>query len=111
MRRPRQGQCILFEQNVLGFQIAVDQSRLAQQAQAVQELLSKDAHKSGAQTSELVLFDQLVKVDREQLEDQAEMLAVDKSVLEPHDVVVVVLVHTAVELFLVELAGVLRGLY
>lgn len=89
---------ILFEQNVLGLQITVDQSRLAQQAETVQKLLSKDSHESGAKTSELILLDQLVQIDREELKHQTQMLPVDERVLESHDVMIVVLVHTAVKL-------------
>ena len=43
----------------------MDQSRLAQQAETVQQLLGKDAHEGGAQAPELVLLDQFVQIDRQ----------------------------------------------
>jgi hypothetical protein len=76
----------------------VDQTSLAKQTQAAQQLLGKDSHKSGAQSSELVLLDELVQVDRQQLEYQTQVLFVDESILESENVVVVVLIHTSVEL-------------
>ena len=45
------------------------QTSLVQQAQSIQELLRKHSHKGSAQSSELVLFDQLVQIDTEELEN------------------------------------------
>jgi hypothetical protein len=75
----------------------VDQFRLVQQTQTIQKLLCKDAHQRGAQTSELILLDQLVQVDRQQLKDQAQVLFVDESILQPQNVMIVVLVHSPIE--------------
>jgi hypothetical protein len=50
----------LLEKDVLRLQIAVDQASFAKQTQTAQQLLSKDSHKSSAQSSELVLLDELV---------------------------------------------------
>lgn len=44
---------------------------LVQQAQRIQQLLSKNPNESRAEASELVLLDQLVQVDAQQFEDQA----------------------------------------
>ena len=54
---------VLFEQDVFRLQIAVYQFRLSEQGQAIDQLLRKDAHQCRGQSTELVLFDQLVKVD------------------------------------------------
>jgi hypothetical protein len=76
----------------------VDQAGFAKQTQAAQQLLGEDSHKSGAQSSELVLLDELVQVDRQQLEYQTQVLFVDECILESENVVVIVLVHASVEL-------------
>lgn len=56
---------------------------LIQETQRIQKLLSKDSNQRGAQAAELILLDQFVKVDTEQLKDQAEMLSVNESILQP----------------------------
>lgn len=61
-------------------------------------MLRKYPHKRRAQTAELILFDEFVQVHAQQLEDQAEMLAVDEGVAESKEMVVVVLVEFAVDL-------------
>ena len=48
---------ILFEENVFGLQVAMYNSRFVQEAQTIQELGGKHAHKRCAQASELVLLD------------------------------------------------------
>jgi len=73
------------------------QFRLVQQTQTVQKLLCEDSYQRGAQTPKLVLLDQLVQIDRQQLEDQTQMLLVDEGVLQPQDVMIVILVHSSVE--------------
>ena len=75
----------------------MNQLRLVQQTQAVQELLRENSHKRGAQSSELVLLDELVQVHREQFEDQAQVLFVNKCILQSQNVVVIVLVHPSVQ--------------
>lgn len=44
------------------------------------------------------MLDQLVKVDRQQLEDKTEVLSMYEGIFESEDVVVVILVHATVEL-------------
>ena len=63
-----QEEIILFEQDVLWFQVAVDEACFVQQAQPIQELLRKHTDECRTKTPELVLLDQLVKIDTEQLE-------------------------------------------
>jgi hypothetical protein len=41
----------------------MDQARFAKQTQTAQQLLGEDSHKSSAQSSELILLDELVQVD------------------------------------------------
>jgi len=89
--------CLLLQQDIFWLQIAVNQSRLAQKAKAVQQLLCKHSHKGGAETSELVLLDQFVQVDRQQFKDKTKMLSVDECVFEAENMMVVVLVHSTVE--------------
>ena len=72
--------------------------RLVQETKGVQELLSKHPHKRGTQPSELILLDQLVKVDAEQFETQTEVLPVNEGILQPKEMMVVVLVKLVVEL-------------
>lgn len=88
----------ILEQNVFGFQIAVNQARLVEQCKTIEKLLSKDADQSGAESSELVLLDKLVQVDAEELKHQAKMLTVDECVLQAQKMMVVVLVELRVEL-------------
>jgi hypothetical protein len=76
----------------------MDQMSFIQKTQRIQQLLRKDTNECRAQTSELILLDEFVKVDTEQLECQAKMLPVDKGVFESQEMVVVVLVILAVEL-------------
>jgi hypothetical protein len=71
---------------------------LVQQAETIQELLSKDSHKRRAQAPELVLLDQLVQIDAKQFENQAKMLSMDKSILQSEEMMVVVLIELRIEL-------------
>ena len=52
----------ILEENVLGLQVTVDETRLVEQRKTIKQLLRKDADQCGAETSELVLLDQLVKI-------------------------------------------------
>jgi hypothetical protein len=88
----------LLQQDILWFQIAMNEPRLVQETKGVQKLLSKHPHKSRTQPSELVLLDELVQIHTEQLEDETKMLLVNEGVFQPQDVVIVVLVELAVEL-------------
>jgi hypothetical protein len=72
--------------------------RFVQQAQGIQQLLGKYPDKGSAQSTELVLFDQLIKINAEQFECKTQMLTVDECVLETKQVMVVILVILAVEL-------------
>jgi hypothetical protein len=74
--------CLLLQENVLRLQIAMDQFRFVQQTQAIQQLLRKYSYKRSAQSSELILLDELIQVHREQLKDQAQMLFVDECILQ-----------------------------
>lgn len=76
----------------------MDQPRLVQQGQTIEQLLGKDAHKSRAQAAELVLLDEFVEVYAQQLKHQAQVLPVDEGVLEPQEMVVIVLVQLRIEL-------------
>lgn len=66
------------EKNVFRFQITVYKPRLLKYRQRVQQLGSKHLHELCAQPLELVLFDQLVKVGRQELEHQTQVTSVDE---------------------------------
>lgn len=59
------------------------QTSLVKQCETVEKLLGKHANQSSAESSKLVLFDKLVKIDAKELKDQAEMLAMNESVFKP----------------------------
>jgi hypothetical protein len=90
--------CELFQKNILWLQIAMDQMRLVQQAQGVQQLLSKHSDECSTQSTELVLLNELVEVDTEQFERKTQVLTVNKCVFQTKQVVVIVLVVFAVQL-------------
>lgn len=79
----------------------MNQTCLVQKGQTIQELLCENPDQCGAKTPELVLLDQFIQIDAEKLKDQAQMLSMDESVLEPQEVMVVVFVKLGVELMLV----------
>ena len=58
----------------------MNESRLLQDRQGVEQLGSEDLYELRAETLELVLLDQLVQVGRQQLEDQTQMILVDERV-------------------------------
>jgi hypothetical protein len=76
----------------------MNQMSLVQKTQRIQKLLREDADECSAQASELVLLDELVKVDTEKFEGETQMLTMDKSILQTEEVVVIVLVVLAVQL-------------
>jgi hypothetical protein len=76
----------------------MDQVSLVQQSQSMEQLLRKDAHQGGAETSELVLLDKFIKIDTKQFKHQAEMLTVNECVLESQDMVFIVLIKFLVQL-------------
>lgn len=57
------------------------QSSFVQECEPVKQLLSEHPHECGTQSTELILLDQLVKINAEQLKHQAQMLAMDEGVL------------------------------
>lgn len=67
-------------------------------------MLGKHPNKCSAQSTELILFDQLIKIDTEQFKCETQMLTVDECVLETKQMVVIVLV-----IFAVELRGISEG--
>lgn len=88
----------VFQENVLGLEIAMYQTRFVQESQAVQELLGENPDQCGTKTPELVLLDQFVQVDAKELKDQAQVLPVYESVLESQKMMVVVFVKLSIEL-------------
>ena len=75
----------------------MDELRFTQQAKPIEQLLRKNAHKRGTQAPELILFNQLVQIHRQQLEHQTQMLSVDERVLQPQNMMVIVLVHATIQ--------------
>ena len=73
----------LFQQDIFRFQVAVYQLGLPKQGETSQQLLGEHAHKGRAQSAELVLLDELVKIDTQQLEHQTQVLSVNEGVLQP----------------------------
>lgn len=73
------------------------QSGLIQKCQSCQELLSEYSHECSTQTTELVLLDELIQVDTQKLEDETEMLAVDKGVSQAQKMMIIVLVELTVD--------------
>ena len=76
----------------------MNELRLPKQSQTIDELLCKHPDECSAQSSELVLFNQLVQVDAQKLENQAKMLTMDEGIFEAQEVMIVVLVHLLVQL-------------
>ena len=56
-------------------------SSFVEKSQSVQQLLCKNPDKGCAQSSKLVLLDEFVKIDAKKLENKAEVLSMNKSVL------------------------------
>lgn len=61
----------------------MDQSSLIEQAETIEKLLRENSDERGAEAAELILLDELVQIDTQKLKNQAEMLAMDKGILEP----------------------------
>lgn len=87
-----------FEQDVFGFQIAMNDLGLLQHGQGIEELRRKDANETRTETTERILLDELVEIVGEELENEAEVGVVNEGVLEPKHVVLVVLVPLVVDL-------------
>ena len=67
----------------------MDQVSLVQETQCIQQLLRKHPHESRTQTPELILLDKLIEVDTEQLKCQTKMLAMNESVFQPKEMMVI----------------------
>ena len=65
---------LLLEEDVLGLHVAVDDLVPVEEVEALQERVRELAHELQAEALELVLLDQLVQVDREQLEGYARVV-------------------------------------
>lgn len=76
----------------------MNEMSLVQKTQCIQKLLREDTNKCSAQASELILLDQLVKVDAEKLEGKTQVLTMDEGILQPEEMVVIVLIVLAVQL-------------
>ena len=100
---------VLLEQDVLRLQVAMYELGLSEQCQTIDELLRKHAHQGGRQSAELVLLDQFIEVDAQELKHKTQMLPVDKGILEPQQVVVIVLVHLLIQLCPVSTAQCVLG--
>jgi hypothetical protein len=61
------------EEDVLGFEIAVDEARVFEDGHGVEELRHKDLDELRRQALELVLLNELVEIGAEQLKDETEM--------------------------------------
>lgn len=80
----------VLQQDVLRFEIAMDDAGLVQHTEGIQKLGCKDANQTHSQSAELVLFDKLIQIDRQQLKHKTEVPPVNKCVLQPQNVVSVV---------------------
>lgn len=69
-----------FQENILGFKIAVDQPSLLEDSESIQQLGSEDLDQLCTQPLELVLLDELIQVRGQTLEDEAKMVLVDERI-------------------------------
>lgn len=76
----------------------MDQSRIFQYRQTLEELLSKHLHELRTQSLELILLDQFVQIRRETLEHQAQVAFVRERVEHPQYVILVVRVVFTIQL-------------
>ena len=70
---------------------------LIQNTKGIQQLRGKHADQTHAQSSELVLLDQLVQVHREQLKDQTQVTPVNEGILQSQNMVPIVHIVTLVQ--------------
>ena len=77
----------------------MDQARVLEHGERVEELRGKDLDELRAEALELVLLDELVQIRREQLEHEAQVVPVDERVTQTQDVVLVVRIALVVQLF------------
>lgn len=76
----------------------MDEPCFVQQSQAIKQLLSKYTNQGSAETSELVLLYQLVQIDAEKLENEAQMLSMNKCIFKSKKMVIIVFVEFSVKL-------------
>ena len=76
----------------------MNKASLVQQREPIQKLLGKDTNKGCAQAPELVLLDEFIEINAQEFKHQAEVLSVNKSILEAEKVMVVVFVELGVQL-------------
>jgi len=76
----------------------VDQPCVLEHGEGIQQLSSKHLDELRAQTLELILFDEFVQVRRKKFENETEMVAVDKGIPQPQDVMFVPGITLVVEL-------------
>lgn len=74
------------------------ESSLIEKSQSIQQLLCKNPDKSCAQSSKLILFDKLVKIDTEKLEYEAEVLSMNEGVFQSKEMMVVIFVEFLIKL-------------
>ena len=86
------------EQDIFRFQVAVNEASILEDAKGVKQLCREYLDKLCREALEGILLDKLVKVGRQQLEDETEMAAMDERVAEPQDVMLVVRIAGIVEL-------------
>lgn len=58
------------EKDIFRFQVTVNEMCFFQNAESIEKLSGKDFHELSAETLELILFDQFVKILGEQLENK-----------------------------------------
>jgi hypothetical protein len=75
----------------------VDEARLLEDGERVEQLRGKDLDELRAEAEELVLLDELVQVAAQELEHEAEVVLMDERVAEAEDVVLVAGVELVVE--------------
>lgn len=89
---------VRFEENVFWFEITVDQSCFLEHGHGVQQLGGEHLDELCAETLELILFDELIEVGREQLEDETKVVAVNERVEQSEDMMFVLRITLIVQL-------------
>ena len=92
-----------FEEDIFRFEVAVDESCILEDGEGIEKLSHEDFDELGAETLELILFDEFIEVGGEELKDETEMISVDEGVAETEDVVLVGGIEVLVQL------GMMRG--
>ena len=84
------------EENVFGFEVAVDEPSFVEHGKRVEKLCGKDLDELGAEASKLVLFDKFVEIGRQELKHKTQMVFVDKLIAHAQNVVLVIRVPSGV---------------